>query len=531
MKELTIKLHDESFNEFHKCGLSGLYLSLIALEKKYGTNKINTGEWSYDNYSVTLKWNDKFKDFFNELKQECFMLDENNVLYLNSFDLFNISYEAKIIFHECIMKTIFTNGEHKDIFKFRDKVTINIDDFDFCYNFSSISQYAFQKVEIDLGKKEDINKWHKANNWKIPGCDMYLHKIEKTAKHLEQRTDQLLCDLFLLNSMYCYKIIQHNQENKKTTTSFNYCLIIPKIKNLKDSYNLRKIYFNSSNNSFNVSCIDEAILKLVSKSGISISKVLNYGSLPWVKKNQTSINISYNSLQLKNINDQSIKLFKICQHVFPVGFIKKNLKIGDEINVDSTAFPILTKLFYKNLVGGRKIYYGFNDFINENKKSIENNPYEIRGLNKMCEELKKINNKEEFFIVQDICHQILSNFKAKNYFYYHEKGRDQNYINNKFDVEYENIRDMFSYDCPSQATFVHKFMEFCNKSSIGYKFKEQKYMDVISNIISGENNWRSYKDMVIASIWTFDRYTISKKSDNNTNELTPEIENSNLETN
>lgn len=502
MNKLKINLNSPDLTDIHKAGWFGLCCSLKALEKANGCAKLKNGEWECTNDSITIKWDGDYKPFFDALIDEAFQIDEKGIINLNSYSLFNISYANIITMHDIIDNGLLGNASlYKKKYKSKNnktpKETISecIDDFIYYYSFNPLTKFMCQNKTFNPFEPNESD----GCGWIYPGCDKKKHGTLENTK-LIQNPNQALCLTFLFHGIFLYKIY-HKDSNDNTIKE--YCILIPKIHNFEEAFNIRTLYANNILEDLFVSSSYEALLEIVQKKNIEYDSIKNYvskiiicGQLPWDKRS-ASIKYSYIDNDIQELNDDRMKIYTASKNCF-----KKILKEGkdsDGYKTTKLSLPVFPRLIYENLATGKKIYHNIGKFLMDNKYCLK---YEGKDILKMTNYIDSISADEELNAVREICHFVLQKYKMIKFHTYDHKQYIKKWLEAKNTMLYD-----FTYNCLNQRAFSKMFCEFLTKcqTSIPLLY-DGKNSNIINNIISNTNNWEKYKDMIIYSFMSFNDF-------------------------
>ncbi|MEL7409330.1 MAG: type I-MYXAN CRISPR-associated Cas8a1/Cmx1, partial [Cyanobacteria bacterium J06558_2] len=195
--KLALDLNASDTTNIHRGGMTGLWMSLKQLEKKYHSPSQRPGnlKWDLTATAITLDWEGHDFTVIDWLLQQCFQISEQGLIQFigsKSENLIN-----QIHRHQAIHDTFFRHNK----FYRKEKVcweTLSIEDGSIKLNYRALNWYVHQTYAEKLCDESGylIDGFIPIVSWLYPGATVRHAKLEKVTK-IEEKTEYVLALLFL----------------------------------------------------------------------------------------------------------------------------------------------------------------------------------------------------------------------------------------------------------------------------------------------------------------------------------------------
>ena len=259
---LSLKAKDTKI--IHRGGMTGLWMSLKVLEKKYPNPAQRPGNltWNLTTTSISLDWRREAypkvyplgsplgqgEDFpvLNWLIKESFQIDEDGLISFTGRKSHSLILINKIHNHQAINDTFL----RLNIFYKKSQISsqsFKINNITFSLKYKQLNSYVHQTFAEKLCNESGnlINDYIKIVSWLYPGATVRHAKIDKFNK-IEEKVEYALALLFF--PLVCqYYILESDSVKTYDDRLTRYVIVIPEVHNLETSalrcWNLKSINY------------------------------------------------------------------------------------------------------------------------------------------------------------------------------------------------------------------------------------------------------------------------------------------------
>ncbi len=492
---LSLKANDTTI--IHRGGMTGLWMSLKVLKKKYPNPAQRPGNltWNLTATSISLDWQGEDFPVLNWLIQQSFQIDEDGLISFTGKKSRSLTLINKIHNHKATNETFLRLNR---FYKKRKIISqsFKINNIKFSLKYKQLNSYVHQTFAEKLCDESGnlINGYIKIVSWLYPGATVRHAKIDKFNK-IEEKVEYAFALLFF--PLVCqYYILQSDTVETYDDRFTRYVIVVPEVHNLETAaircWNLKSINYVD----LYVNNLAEAALKYyyyyTQGSSPQISNVESCQVLLYEKLNKKSHQRAIFDIQDFIITLQAIKDYQFtCQHFAKNSiFLKKEGKrknFGVKVNLIRSIIasnlahnlPWWTD-FWKNI-------YEKNPLADIEKQLVFNR----KGLCAMIEQDKELEIYQNFIRA---FHEALRKIYAKTY------SRTKKGEIPRIEREYERIRSELSrcYDQQSLEDFISDFLARAGLNSALYDQWEE-----VLPLIFREVAWQKTRNLALIALASY----------------------------
>ena len=155
MESLTCDLFAPGMTPLHRAGLGGLVSTLRWIDKSLPDTERPPGQWTIDEHSVTLSWNEAgAKSFFDRLFNCAFQIQEGLIYLPGQYGEISPPLEVRAALHEGLLLSFYDHGPTSRGSEAAIESTYEVDDKPVSYRYLSLSWYKHQNTQ-GRGKGKD----------------------------------------------------------------------------------------------------------------------------------------------------------------------------------------------------------------------------------------------------------------------------------------------------------------------------------------------------------------------------------------
>ncbi len=488
---LSIQASDTTI--IHRGGMTGLWMTLKQLAKKFPTPAERPGDltWDLTPTSISLNWQGQDLPVLDWLLKKSFQINQQGLISFTGLNSSSMDLINQIHIHQSINDTFL---RHNKFYK-KEKVTselFNIKNNQIVLEYKALKWYIHQTFAEKLCDQSGylIEDYVKIVSWLYPGATVRHARLNQITK-IEEKVEYALALLFL--SLVCqYYILESDyiqNHNKRLT---KYLIVIPEINNLETAalrrWNLQNIKYQDCY----VTNLGEAALKYYYYTQSSNSprdneccQILQYDK-PNKKSQQRA---------LVNIQDFTITYKAIKDYQFVQDYFQENRVFPDREKSEFTVkVNSIRAIIANNLAHNLPWWTNFWEIIyqgNQLGDLAKQLAFNHKGLFAMIEQDKELENYRDF-----ICafHGALRKIYAKIY------GRTKKGEIPRIEREYERIRGELSrcYDQQSLEDFLSDFLARAGLNAALYEQWEE-----ILPLIFSEIDWRKTRNLALIALASY----------------------------
>ncbi len=487
---LSLKANDTTI--IHRGGMTGLWMSLKVLEKKYPNPAQRPGNvtWNLTSTSISLNWQGEDFPVLDWLIKQSFQIDEDGLIKFTGLEFSSLKLINKIHNHKAINETFLRLNR----FYKKSKVTsqsFKINNINFSLKYKQLNSYVHQsfaeKLCDDSGNL--INGYIKIVSWLYPGATVRHAKIDKVNK-IEEKVEYAFALLFF--PLVCqYYILQSDSLKTYDDRFTRYVIVVPEVHNLETAavrcWNLKSIKYVD----LYVNNLSEAALKYyhyTQDSSLSMTNVESCQILLYEKLNKKSQQRAIFDVQDFIITPQAIKDYQfIYQHFAKNIIFKEETSFIIKINLIRS---IIANNLAHNLPWWTDCWeniYETNSLGDREQQLVFNR----KGLLAMIEEDAALEIYQNFIRA---FHEALRKIYAKTY------SRTKAGEKPRIEREYERIRSELSrcYDQQSLEDFLSDFLARGGLNSALY----DQWSEVLPLIVS-EVAWQKTRNLALIALASY----------------------------
>ena len=486
---LSLKANDTTI--IHRGGMTGLWMSLKVLEKKYPNPAKRPGNltWNLTATSISLDWLGKDFPVLDWLLKQSFQIDEGGLIKFTGLESCSLTLINKIHNHKAINDTFL----RLNIFSKKRKVTsqlFKINNIKFSLKYKQLNSYVHQTFAKKLCNESGdlIDGYIKIVSWLYPGATVRHAKIEKFNK-IEEKVEYALALLFL--PLVCqYYILQSDSVKTYDARLTRYVIVIPEVHNLEKAalrcWNLKSIKYPD----LYVANLGEAALKyyyytkgLDSQTDLEFCQVLLYEKL-----NKKSQQRALFDVQNFKITAQATKDYQnICNWFAKNVIFKKEKSFVVKVNS-------IRSIIADNLAHDLSWWTDFWENIyeaNPMEDIAKQLAFNRKGLFAMIEQDKQLEIYQDFIRA---FHEALRKIYAKIY------GRTKKGEIPRIEREYERIRSELTR-CYDQQSLEDFLSDFLGRAGLNSALYEQ--WEPVLPLIVNEVAWRKTRNLALIALASY----------------------------
>ncbi len=486
---LSLKANDTTI--IHRGGMTGLWMSLKVLEKKYPNPAKRPGNltWNLTATSISLDWLGKDFPVLDWLLKQSFQIDEGGLIKFTGLESCSLTLINKIHNHKAINDTFL----RLNIFSTKRKVTSQLfkkNNIKFSLKYKQLNSYVHQTFAKKLCNESGdlIDGYIKIVSWLYPGATVRHAKIEKFNK-IEEKVEYALALLFL--PLVCqYYILQSDSVKTYDARLTRYVIVIPEVHNLEKAalrcWNLKSIKYPD----LYVANLGEAALKyyyytkgLDSQTDLEFCQVLLYEKL-----NKKSQQRALFDVQNFKITAQATKDYQnICNWFAKNVIFKKEKSFVVKVNS-------IRSIIADNLAHDLSWWTDFWENIyeaNPMEDIAKQLAFNRKGLFAMIEQDKQLEIYQDFIRA---FHEALRKIYAKIY------GRTKKGEIPRIEREYERIRSELTR-CYDQQSLEDFLSDFLGRAGLNSALYEQ--WEPVLPLIVNEVAWRKTRNLALIALASY----------------------------
>ena len=146
MESLTCDLFAPGMTPLHRAGLGGLVSTLRWIEKSLPDTERPPGQWSIDERSVTLSWEEAgAKPFFDRLFNFTFQIQEGMIYLPGQYGELAPRLEVRAALHDGLLSSFYGHGKSRGREKKIEERTYEIDEYVISLSYFPVSWYSPQR--------------------------------------------------------------------------------------------------------------------------------------------------------------------------------------------------------------------------------------------------------------------------------------------------------------------------------------------------------------------------------------------------
>jgi CRISPR-associated protein Cas8a1/Csx13 len=293
-KSLTMSLFDPMMTNFHRIGLAGLFMSLQQLGKSGG---VEGGTWELSDVGVTLRWEDKPREFFEKLLSGSFRVSKDGLVDFAGHRSRVMGTAEKTLLQQALFDTFLNHTSTNHVPKGTREVAVSvqIEEKNPVFRYKPlVKPFAHSEAAKDLftGSGHTLKESIPIKKWLLPGAVQRHSEIASTC--LEESPERYLCLLFAPMACLYYRLSLLARDGKRDKRK-RAAVVIPHITNLRTYADAFQRYLVSPMGRLSASGLADAGLSALlclkaeesmDTLGITGFSVITYGKVPW-DKNQT----------------------------------------------------------------------------------------------------------------------------------------------------------------------------------------------------------------------------------------------------
>ncbi|MGL5836745.1 MAG: type I-MYXAN CRISPR-associated Cas8a1/Cmx1 [Waterburya sp.] len=489
--KLFLNLNASDTTDIHRGGMTGLWMSLKRLEKKYPNPSLRPGKlaWELKTTSITLDWQGQDLPVIDWLLKQSFLINQKGLIQLIDSESLNLINQ--IHNHQAIHDTFLRHNKFYRKEKESSEV-LTIEDGNIKLKYRALNWYTHQTFAEQLCDEAGhlIDDYIQIVSWLYPGATVRHAKLHNFTK-IEEKVEYAFALLFL--PLVCqYFVLLSNSIKRDKKQAARYIIVIPDVCNFETAANR---CWKSGEREYQdcfVTNLAEAALKYYS-SAEEITSPQNCQVLVYEKLNKKSRQRIIFEIEDFTITPQAAKDYQ---------FVSKNF-IDNKIFVyDNQSFTV--KVNSIRAIIADNLAHSLPWWWNLWEKLYEADPFESedldqqlvfnrRGLLAMLEQDTKLQIYQDF-----ICafHEVLRKIYAKTYD--RKKSRAEN--NQRIDKKYQSIRSELSrcYDQKSLEDFLADFLSRAGLNSSLY----DQWKPILALIVS-EMNWEKTRNLSLLALASY----------------------------
>ena len=484
---LSIQASDTTI--IHRGGMTGLWMTLKQLAKKFPTPVDRPGNltWDLSPTSISIDWQGQDFPVLDWLLKQSFQINQQGLISFAGLNPSSIDLIDQIHIHQAINDTFL---RHNKFYK-KDKINsklFNIKNDQIVLDYKALKWYAHQTFAKNLCDESGnlIDNYIKIVSWLYPGATVRHARLNQITK-IEEKLEYALALLFLpLVCQYYILESDYTQNHNKRLTK--YLIVIPEINNLETAAQRSWNFQNINYQDYYVTNLGEAALKYYYTQSLNAPRddqycqVFQYEKLNKISQQRALVNIQDFTITYKAIKD-----YQFVQEYFQDNRIFPNRKKSEfTVKVNSIRAIIANNLAY-NLPWWTdfwEIIYQGNQLGDLAKQLAFNH----KGLLAMIEQDKELENYKNFIRA---FHVALRKIYAKIY------GRTKKGEIPRIEREYERIRGELSR-CYDQKSLEDFLSDFLSRAGSNIALREQ-WREVLPLIFS-EIDWRKTRNLALFAL-------------------------------
>ena len=490
--KLSLNLNASDTTDIHRAGMTGLWMCLKQLEKKYPKPSQRPGNltWDLTATTIALMWEGQDFAVIDWLLKQCFQINEKGLIQFIGLEPSNPV--DQIHNHQAIHDTFLRHNK----FYRKEKVaseTIAVEGGSIKLKYRALNWYAHQTYAETLCDEDGylIDGYVQIVSWLYPGATVRHAKLQAVTK-IEEKTEYAFALLFLPIVCQYFTLISNLTKRDKKQAS-RYVIVIPNVRDFETAANRCWQVRDRQYRDCFVTNLGEAALKYYSSSTEKITSPQNCQVLLYEKLNKKSHQRIIFEIEDFAIAPQAVKYYQ---------FVSRNF-IDNKIFVDDNqSFTVkvnsIRAIIANNLARNLSWWWDLWEMLYqaeplESKDLDKQLIYNRRGLLAMLEQDTKLQIYQDFIRA---FHEALRKIYAKTY----SRKRSKAENNQKIDKKYQAIRSELSqcYDQESLEDFLADFLSRAGLNSSLYNYWEK-----ILPLIVDEVNWKKTRNLSLLALASY----------------------------
>ena len=490
--KLSFNLNTSDITSIHRGGMTGLWMSLKQLEKKYPKLNQRPSDltWDLTSTTITLDW--KGEDFvvIDWLLQQCFQISDKGLVQFTGLE--SLTLINQIHNHQAIHDTFLRHNKFYKKEAVRTE-TLIIEAGNIKLKYRGLSWYAHQTFAETLCDEEGylIYGYIPIVSWLYPGATVRHAKLQAVTK-IEEKTEYAFVLLFL--PIVCqYFTVLSNSTKRDRKQAARYAVVIPDVSDFQIAANRCWQTGDRQYQDYFVNNLGEAALKYYSSSQKEINSTKSCQVLLYEKLNKKSRQRIIMEIEDFAITPQAVKDYQFVSRNFIDNkiFVYDNQRFTAKVN---SIRAIIAENIARNLPWWWDLWEMLYQTESLESEDLDKQlVYNRRGLLAMLEQDTKLQIYQDFIRA---FHEALRKIYAKTY----DKKRSRAENNQRIDKKYQAIRSELSqcYDQESLEDFLADFLSRAGLNSSLYDRWEQ-----ILPLIVDDVDWKKTRNLSLLALASY----------------------------
>lgn len=488
--KLALNLNASDTTNIHRGGMTGLWMSLKQLEKKYPQPSQRPGNltWYLTSTTITLDWRGEDLPVIDWLLRQSFLINQRGLIEFVGNKPLNLINQ--IHNHQAIHDTFL---RHNKFYK-KDKncsEIVSIENKSIELKYRGLNWYVHQTFVETLCDESGhlVEGYIPIVSWLYPGATVRHAKLDKVTK-IEEKTEYALALLFLPVVCQYFTLLSNSPKRDKKQAA-KYVIVIP------DAYDFEAVansFWRSQNRKYRdcfVTNLSEAALKYYASSE-EMTSPQECQVLLYEKLNQKSRQRMIFEIEEFSLTPQVVKDYQLAS----ANFIDNKIFIKEKsfaIKVNSIRAIIADNLA-RNFSWWSDLWERLYETEALESEDLDKQlVFNRRGLLMMLEQDTKLQIYQDFIRA---IHEALRRIYAKTY----DQKRSRVENNQRIDKKYQAIRSELSrcYDQESLEDFLADLLSRAGLNSSLYDRWEQ-----ILPLIVDEINWKKTRNLSLLALASY----------------------------
>ena len=505
--KLSLDLKASDTTDIHRAGMTGLWMSLKQLEKKYPkpTQRPGNLTWDLTATTITLDWRrgasakayrstyplGRGRGFtvIDWLLKQSFLINPKGLIQFIGLESWNLINQ--IHNHQAIHDTFLRHNKFYKKEKIRSE-TLALEGGSIKLKYRGLNWYVHQTFAKDLCDDSGylLNGYIPIVSWLYPSATVRHAKLQAHTK-IEEKTEYAFALLFLPIVCQYFTLISNSTKRDKKQAA-RYAIVIPDVRDFETAANRCWHSCDRQYQDCFVTNLGEAALKYYSSSTKEITSPQNCQVLVYEKLNKKSHQRIIFEIEDFTITPQAVEDYQFATENF----------IGNKIFINNKNFIIkvnsIRAIIAENLARGLPWWWDLWERLYqtepfESEDLDKQLVFNRRGLLAMLEQDTKLQIYQDFIRA---FHEALRKIYAKTY----DKKRSRTENNQRIDKKYQAIRSELSqcYDQESLEDFLADFLSRAGLNSSLYDRWEQ-----ILPLIVDEANWKKTRNLSLLALASY----------------------------
>ena len=403
MEELEIGLFEPGMTHLHRLGLAGLYMALEHFNEE-GWQPENGG-WSFSPRKVRLQWSGSAANFFRQLFERSFAIDDSGLLDFASHRSARMGDIRKVVLSEAVRQTFLQHNKQNMIPKGTvERIkTISFDDTQRQIRYKPFGKTnaimtAWTEMIGRNGLKDDVV----IKSWLYPGA-VVRHEAYNKENALTEPSGRYLCLAYASAACLFFRL-SHRKKDGSWDKKMANAVVLPHLEDLEEYAHIFQRYLRAKPEKCTADGMADAGLSAlilltaeerVRRFPVSGFTVYTMGAVPWNKQQQRRTGM----LSADIIPRTALETFGIAMRLLANRMVDKKVE-GDQDSEDRGFFIAVSRvrgLAAENIACGKPWYLGFVDLV-QNKDTWNLTAYEKEGICNMMQEMSWENSSEKHLV-------------------------------------------------------------------------------------------------------------------------------------